>query len=116
VSTDVSVASGALEPNFRNGRGRQHELRVDEVNLRRRCGDEREGQDVLSRGAALQLSRSVIRLAPRGLVRVGGQPVVVLGVVVIAVGVRVQPRRQAGGRSQRKDEQQRQDAAHPLSV
>ena len=42
--------------------------------------------------------------------------VVMFGVIVIVVGVRVQQRRHAGGRSQCRDEQQRQHAVHELSV
>jgi len=116
VNTDVEVANRALELNFRNCRRREGELRIDDLNLRRRCADERERQDVLSRVAAHQMSRWVIRMVPCRVVLVGGQPVVVLGVVVIVVGVRVQRRRQTGRRNQRRDEQQRQDAAHTVSL
>ena len=62
------------------------------------------------------MSHPVVRTARCRVVLVSREPVVVLRVIVIVVGVRVQQRRQTGRRNQRRDEQQRQDAVHRLSL
>jgi hypothetical protein len=71
---------------------------------------------VLSRIAALEMSDSIVAMASGRVVLMSGEPVVVLRVIVIVVGVRVQQRGHARGRNQGRDEQQRQGAVHTLSV
>jgi hypothetical protein len=78
--------------------------------------DERERYRVLSRIAALQVGSSVVRMRRLRVVLVGGKPVVVLRMIVIVVDVRVQQRRHAGRRNQRRGKQQRQHAMHTLSL
>jgi hypothetical protein len=51
------------------------------------------------------MSRSIVQWARREVVVVSRESVVVLRVIVIAVGVRVQQRRPAGRRDERRDEQ-----------
>lgn len=62
------------------------------------------------------MSDTVAWMARRRVVLMRGKAVVVLRVIVIAVGVRVQPRHGAGRRDQRGDEQQRQGAVHMPSL
>jgi len=116
VNTNIHVSNAVLEDHLRGGCCGEGELRITGVHLWRRGTHERERHDVLCRVAALQMCRSVIRMARFGVVLVDGQPVVVLGVVVIVVGVRVQQRRHTRRHHQRRDEQQRQGAVHTVSV
>lgn len=62
------------------------------------------------------MGQSLVRVARGGVVLMRREPVVVLRVIVIAVGVRVQQRHGAGRRDQRGDEQQRQGAVHMPSL
>lgn len=62
------------------------------------------------------MSRSVVPCPRDELVAVSRESMVVLGMIVIAVGVRVQQRRSADRRDQRRDEQYYQDALHRLSL
>ena len=71
---------------------------------------------MLSRIAAIQVSCPVVRSSRWRVVLMSRQPVMVLRVIVIAVGVRVQQRHDAGRRDQRRTEQQRQDAMHMSSL
>ena len=71
---------------------------------------------MLSRIAALQMRFAVVRSSRWRVVLMSRQPVMVLRVIVIAVGVRVQQRHDAGRRDQRRNEQQRQDAMHMSSL
>jgi hypothetical protein len=105
VNTNIRVSNAALDLHYRARRCGKGELRVNGVHLWRRGAHEREGHDVLCRIAALEMSRSVILMGRCGVVLVSGQPVMVLGVVVIVVGVRVQQRRHTRRRNQRRDEQ-----------
>jgi hypothetical protein len=116
VNTDIRVLNAARYLHDRAGRCGESQLPVHGVHAWRRGAHEREGHDVLCRIAALEMSRSVIRMARCGVVLVGGQPVLVLWVVVIVEGVRVQRRRHTTRRNQRRDEQYRQSAVHPVSV
>ena len=116
MNTDIRLLNAAFDLHSRARRRREGEFHVNGVHLWRRGAPEREGHDVLCRIAALEMSRSAIRMARCGVVLVSGQPVVVLGVVVIVVGVRVQQRRHTRRRNQRRDEQQRQGAVHTVSV
>jgi hypothetical protein len=47
---------------------------------------------------------------------VGRKPVVVLRMIVIVIGVRVERGRHTGRSNQGRDEQQRQDAVHGISL
>ena len=62
------------------------------------------------------MSDTVAWMARCRVVLMRGKAVVVLRVIVIAVGVRVQQRRQTDRRNQRRDEQQREDAVHMPSL
>ena len=116
MSTDIRVSNGVLDRHLHAGCGRKGELRVNAVHLWRRGAHEHERHDVLCRIASLQMSRSIIRMARRGVMLVGGQPMVVVGVVVIGVSVSVQQRGYTGRRNQRRDEQQRRGTVHTVSV
>lgn len=116
MNTDIRGLNAALDLQYRARGCGERELRVNGVHLSRRGAHEREGHDVLCRIAALEMSRSVIRMARCGVVLVGGQPVLVLWVVVIVVGVGVQQRRHTRRRNQRRDEQQPQSTVHTVSV
>ena len=116
MNTDVCVSNAALDAHLHAGRCGKRELRVNGVHLRWRGAHERERHDVLSGIAPLQTRRPVVGMARRSVVLVGGQPVVMFGVFVFLVGVRVQHRREARGRHQRRNEQQRQGAVHTVSV
>ena len=112
VNADVSVSNPVLDLNLHARCCGENELRVNRVRLWRRGAHNHEGHDVLCRSAALQMRRSVIGMVRRRVVLVGRQSVVVLRVVVIVVGVRVEQGRDARRREQRWDEQQRQGAVH----
>ena len=116
MNTDIRVSHAAVNMYLRAGRCPEGELRVSSVHLRR-CGtDECVRNRVFSRIAALDMSEPVVRMARWGVVLMRRKSVVVLRVIVTAVGVRVQQRRQTERRDQRRDEQQRQDAVHIPSL
>jgi hypothetical protein len=116
VNADIRMSNAALDLHLYPRYCGEGELRVSGVNLRWRGAHERERYDVPRWIAALQMSRSVIRMARCGAVLVGRQPVMVLGVVVILVRVRVEERRYAEHRNQRRDEQHCQRGMHNLSL
>ena len=116
MNTDICVSHRVFDDELRAGRSADGELSVGRVHLRW-CGrDECVRHRVLSRIAALEMSDAVLRMARRRGVLMRGKTVVVLRVIVIAVGVRVQQRRQTDRRNQRRDEQQREDAVHMPSL
>ena len=90
MNPNFGVSNGPLDLQRRCWRGGQRDLRVDGVYLRRRGTNERERNSVLSWIAALQMRHSIIGMDRHSGVFMGRQPVVVLRVIVIAVGVRVQ--------------------------
>lgn len=116
MNTDVPESNAAIDVHLHAGRCAESELRVDILGRRCAGGDECMENRVVSGVAALQTSRSVVRTVCRRMVPVHRQPMVVLRMIVIAVCVRVQQRRQSGRRNQRRDEQQRQGAVHDVSL
>jgi hypothetical protein len=86
------------------------------VPLRRRSTHERDGKRVVIRIAALQVGHPGLVMRGSGVVLVDSEPVVVLRMIVIDVGVDVRRRRHAGGRHQRRDEQDAQGAVHGISL
>ena len=116
MNPDIRVSHAALDLNLATARYRDGELRMDGVHLRWRRTHERDRHGVLSRIAALQMSHSVVGIARWRVVRMSREPMMVLRMVVILVGVRVQQRRHAERRNQRRDEQQRCNAVHKLSL
>lgn len=86
------------------------------MQLRRRCTDEYVRNSVLPRIAALQMSYAVVLMARCRVVLMNGKPVVVLGVIVIVIGMRVEQRRHTERRDQRRNEQQCCGAVHQLSL
>jgi hypothetical protein len=115
VNADIRVSNAVLDLYLRSGRCGEGELRVNSMHLRRDCTDERKRNRVPSRIAARQVSSPIVRMR-RLRVLVSGKPVMVLRMIVIGVGVGVQQGHHAGSRNQRRDEQQRQDAVHELSL
>jgi hypothetical protein len=71
---------------------------------------------MISRIAALEMSHPIVRMTWHCIVLMSRKPMMVLRVIVIVVGVRVQQRRHTRRRNQRRDEQQRQGAVHTFSV
>ena len=72
---------------------------------------------MLTRIAALHVRHSVLRMRGSNVVvLMSSGPVVVLRMIVGRVGVGVQRRHQAGGRNQRRDERDSQDAVHRISL
>lgn len=108
----IRVRSRTLHLHRGIRRDREHKFRLDDRHLPRCGADERERHEVLSRVALFDVRRVVIRMASRHVVLVRREAVLVLGMIVIVVGVRVErgygPRRCHQGRH----EQQRQDAVH----
>lgn len=116
MNAEVRISNSPGDLQLWNQRSRRRVLRVNAVHLWWTRTHERERYRVLSRIAALQVSRSVVRMRRPRVVLVGGRPVVVLRMIVIVVGVRVEQRRHAGRHNQRRDEQQHQSAVHQLSL
>lgn len=106
MNTDIGVSNAALDFHLRTWRCGEEDLRVSGTQLRRCCTDGRERNRVLPRVAALQMRAPVISSGRRCVVRMGRQPVVVLGMIVIVVRVGVQRGRHARRREYRRDEQQ----------
>ena len=113
---DVRVANAALDLYLRTGCCGERELRVSRVHPGRCSANECVRNCVRTRIAALQTSHSVVRMSRWRVVLMRRKAVVVLRVIVLAVGVRVQQRGETGRRNQRRDEQQRQDAVHASSL
>lgn len=105
MNPDVRRAHVARDADVGPGRRRGREFRVRGVRLQRRGANECVRNRVLSRIAVLETSRSVVSCARDELVAVSRESVVMLRMIVIAVGVRMQQRRPAGRRDQRRDEQ-----------
>lgn len=116
MSTSIRLPGPALDLHLPSACSRERELRISSVHVRRSGADEREGYRVRCRVAVVQARRSVIGMARRGVVLVGGQPVMVLGMVVTVVRVRMQQRRETGGRDQRLNEQEHQHTVHAVSL
>jgi hypothetical protein len=62
------------------------------------------------------MGNSVIGMGGHAVVHMGRQPMVVLGMIVIVVGVRVERGHSAGHPNQCRNEQQRQDTVHTISL
>jgi hypothetical protein len=116
MDADVRASNAALDLYFRRWRCGKADLRVNAVHLRWCGAAECVRNGVLSRITALHMSHSVVRMARCRVVLVSREPVVVLRVIVIGVGVCVQQRRQRIRRNQRRDEQRRQDTVHTVSL
>ena len=115
MNMHIGASNAALDLYLRTWRCGEGELRVKGMSLRRCCTGESERNPVLSRIAALQMGHIVVGMAGRGVVLMSREPVAMLRMIVIAVDVRVQQRRHAGRRHQRRDEQQRQHS-HETSL
>lgn len=116
MNADICVPHAPVGLHIRIRRGADGELRVSRVDGGRRGTHERVRNRVSSWIAPFQMSPPVVRMGRRHFVLMRRESVVMLGVIVIAVGVRVERRRQGERRKERRDEQQRQDAVHSPSL
>ena len=91
MDADVRASNAALDPNLWSRRCGEANLRVNGVRQRRGCADGGEPHRVLSRVAALHVSRAGAGIGGRPVMLVGCQPVVVLRMIVAVVDVGVQP-------------------------
>jgi hypothetical protein len=90
---------------------------IDDAAGRRRCASHRECHGVIAGFARLQMHGVIVVVTLYGpIVFVCSEPVVVLGMIVVAVEVKVQQERLAGGRGQDQSEQDRYCARHNTSV
>jgi hypothetical protein len=90
---------------------------IDDAAGRRRCASHRECHGVIAGFARLQMHGVIVVVTLYGpIVFVCSEPVVVLGMIVVAVAVKVQQERLAGGRGQDQSEQDRYCARHNTSV
>jgi hypothetical protein len=111
MNPDIRVSNDACYMGLRIGRRRQAHLSVDGSHLRRSRTDDSERKGVPARIAALKMSESVAGRSWRLVVFMGREPMVMLRMVVICVGVSVQ-RASARHRDQRRDEQRSDGAVH----
>lgn len=112
MNTDIRISNGGFDLQLWHERNRWPDLSVNGVDLRWIRTDECERDRVLSRIAALQVSRSVARTRGFRVVLMSGKPVMVIGMIVIRVGVGVQHGHHAGRRNQCRNEQQCEGAMH----
>jgi hypothetical protein len=112
VNTEIRISSGGFELQLWQERNRWPDLNVNDVDLRWIRTDECERDRVLSRIAAPQVNRSVVRVRWFGVMLVSGGPVVMLRMIVIVIGVGMEPRHHAGRRNQRRNEQHCEGAMH----
>jgi hypothetical protein len=111
MNADIRIPNSRFELQHWCQRGGLVDVRIRVVHLRRSGADEREGNGVISRLAALQTCRYGVRMCWEAVVPMGREPMAMLGMIVIAVDVGV-----GGGRTRRRrqdwDEQQSQDPVH----
>jgi hypothetical protein len=90
VNADIRELNAVRELHLRRRRCGQADLRINGVHLWWSGTDERERNGVLSWIAALQMRHSIVWMRRHCVMFMGRQPVVVLWMIVIVVGVRVQ--------------------------
>jgi hypothetical protein len=90
VNANIRVSNGALDLQLRRRRCGQADHRSDGVHLGWRCADEGEWNGVLSWIAALHMRKSIIGMSRQSVMLMDRQPMVVLRMIVIVVGMRVQ--------------------------
>jgi hypothetical protein len=112
VHANVRIPDRRFDPQLRSQRRRQDSRRLDGMGPWRRRAGEREGNGVLCRLTFVQTCGAPGAARRRPVVVMGGQPMLVLGMLVIPVDVGMQRKRHARRGDQRRDEQQRQDAVH----
>lgn len=112
MNTDIHTSNDGFDLQLWHERNRWPDLSVNGVDLRWIRTDECERDRVPSRIAALQVSRSVVRMRWLRVVLMSGKPVMVLGMIVIRVVVGVQQEHRTGGRNQCRNEQQCEGAMH----
>ena len=112
MNADIRISNNPFDLQLWNQRSRRSDPRVSSVQVRWTRTDERERNRVRSRIAALQVSRSILRIRWLRVVLMSGKPVMVLRMIVVVVDVGVQQGHRARRHNQRRDEQQRQQAIH----
>lgn len=112
MNTHIHISNGGFDLQLWHERNRWPDLSVNGVDQRWICTDECGRDRVLSRIAALQVSRSVVRMRWLRVVLMSGKPVMVLRMIVIRVVVGVQQGHRAGRRNQCRNEQQCEGAMH----
>jgi hypothetical protein len=90
VNADIRVSNGAFDLQLGHRRCDQADYRLDSVHLCGSGADERERNDMLSWIAALQVRNPIVSMGRHHLVLMGSEPMVVLRMIVIVVGMRVQ--------------------------
>ena len=112
MNTNIHISNGRFDLQLWHEGNPWPEFSVNGVDLRWIRTDECERDRVLSRIAALEVSRPVVRMRWLRVVLMSGKPVLVLRVIVIGVVVDVQQRHRAGRCDQCRNEQQCEGAMH----
>lgn len=116
MDSNIEPVRHRASPELRSGSHGRYERGVDGLELLGRRADDDEGDGVLPWLTALQADAMVSRVRRGGLMRMSGDPVLVLRVIVVAVAVHVQsgdtpPRGEKGD-----SEKDRGQPAHKASV
>jgi hypothetical protein len=89
-------------------------FRIDDARVRLGSTSHRDRHHVLTRIARLQMRRRIVldAICCRPMMLVGGEPVMVVGMIVIGVQMDVQRRALAGGKGQNERRHDRDQAMH----
>ena len=112
MNTDIRISNGGFDLHLWHERNLWPDHSVNSADLRWIRADERDRDRVISRIAALQVSRRVVGMRWLRVVLVSGKAVMVLRMIVIGVIVGVQQGHRAGRRSQCRNEEQCEGAKH----